>query len=133
MHILQKRVRSPSKRAVVTTHVDGDLTRRSEEHTSELQSHVNLVCRLLLEKKKKKKKISITRKGETETTTNESETRAIRHTVSDTPRDETYARTCQQPTVECCKSHTDMTTLHCVARCCGQLHFHFLSHICSID
>src|SRR5690242_21074586 len=29
-------------------------TFRSEEHTSELQSHVNLVCRLLLEKKKKK-------------------------------------------------------------------------------
>src|SRR5438477_4057065 len=28
---------------------------RSEEHTSELQSHVNLVCRLLLEKKKKSK------------------------------------------------------------------------------
>src|SRR5690242_21350787 len=27
---------------------------RSEEHTSELQSHVNLVCRLLLEKKKNK-------------------------------------------------------------------------------
>src|SRR5690242_21113975 len=27
-------------------------TDRSEEHTSELQSHVNLVCRLLLEKKK---------------------------------------------------------------------------------
>src|SRR4051794_41294252 len=29
-------------------------TRRSEEHTSELQSPVHLVCRLLLEKKKKK-------------------------------------------------------------------------------
>src|SRR5438477_9420393 len=29
--------------------------RRSEEHTSELQSHVNLVCRLLLEKKNKNK------------------------------------------------------------------------------
>src|SRR5438105_11832297 len=29
---------------------------RSEEHTSELQSRVDLVCRLLLEKKKKKKK-----------------------------------------------------------------------------
>src|SRR5437667_6082180 len=29
--------------------------RRSEEHTSELQSHHDLVCRLLLEKKKKKK------------------------------------------------------------------------------
>src|SRR5690242_21940110 len=28
------------------------VARRSEEHTSELQSHVNLVCRLLLEKKK---------------------------------------------------------------------------------
>src|SRR6266571_2202655 len=31
----------------------GSITPRSEEHTSELQSHVNLVCRLLLEKKKK--------------------------------------------------------------------------------
>src|SRR6266480_7128794 len=30
---------------------------RSEEHTSELQSHVKLVCRLLLEKKKKIKTI----------------------------------------------------------------------------
>src|SRR5438034_2345199 len=30
---------------------------RSEEHTSELQSHSDLVCRLLLEKKKKRKKI----------------------------------------------------------------------------
>src|SRR5437762_7934059 len=32
---------------------------RSEEHTSELQSPMYLVCRLLLEKKKKQKKISI--------------------------------------------------------------------------
>src|SRR5690606_39366762 len=31
------------------------MTRRSEEHTSELQSRENLVCRLLLEKKKKSK------------------------------------------------------------------------------
>src|SRR5467141_2022880 len=30
---------------------------RSEEHTSELQSHLNLVCRLLLEKKKKKRSV----------------------------------------------------------------------------
>src|SRR6267142_5003942 len=45
--------------------------RRSEEHTSELQSHVKLVCRLLLEKKKKyqintysykEKKIAINKK-----------------------------------------------------------------------
>src|SRR5690606_41593611 len=32
-------------------------TRRSEEHTSELQSRENLVCRLLLEKKKKRARI----------------------------------------------------------------------------
>src|SRR5260370_29655749 len=31
-----------------------DKRQRSEEHTSELQSHLNLVCRLLLEKKKTK-------------------------------------------------------------------------------
>src|SRR5260370_13226398 len=34
----------------------GDINERSEEHTSELQSHLNLVCRLLLEKKKNIKK-----------------------------------------------------------------------------
>src|SRR5260370_13830203 len=32
---------------------DEQVFSRSEEHTSELQSHLNLVCRLLLEKKKK--------------------------------------------------------------------------------
>src|SRR5215204_7272264 len=35
---------------------------RSEEHTSELQSHSDLVCRLLLEKKKKKNKKNKTKK-----------------------------------------------------------------------
>src|SRR5690606_40837582 len=40
-----------------------DMEARSEEHTSELQSRENLVCRLLLEKKKKKEKtIKITKK-----------------------------------------------------------------------
>src|SRR6266478_6831048 len=38
------------------------MVRRSEEHTSELQSQSNLVCRLLLEKKKKKKKKSDNKK-----------------------------------------------------------------------
>src|SRR5712664_4662899 len=38
---------------------------RSEEHTSELQSRSELVCRLLLEKKKKKKKKQKTRKKKT--------------------------------------------------------------------
>src|SRR5437773_8756897 len=33
--------------------------RRSEEHTSELQSHHDLVCRLLLEKKKKNNQLTI--------------------------------------------------------------------------
>src|SRR5260370_25850340 len=35
-------------------HIINGHVMRSEEHTSELQSHLNLVCRLLLEKKKKK-------------------------------------------------------------------------------
>src|SRR5688572_31573008 len=37
--------------------LDAGQAYRSEEHTSELQSQSNLVCRLLLEKKKKKQKI----------------------------------------------------------------------------
>src|SRR5690242_21591655 len=46
--------RSAPGEMVQTTGVDIDSASpsRSEEHTSELQSHVNLVCRLLLEKKK---------------------------------------------------------------------------------
>src|SRR5438477_9550067 len=40
---------------------------RSEEHTSELQSHVNLVCRLLLEKKKKSLVIGSTKINSTTT------------------------------------------------------------------
>src|SRR5690242_21475828 len=48
---------SCSKPGTRTT-TSGTRASRSEEHTSELQSHVNLVCRLLLEKKKKKKRQS---------------------------------------------------------------------------
>src|SRR5688572_32256517 len=40
---------------------------RSEEHTSELQSQSNLVCRLLLEKKKKQKKNNNQEKNKIET------------------------------------------------------------------
>src|SRR5712664_4957408 len=40
---------------------------RSEEHTSELQSRSDLVCRLLLEKKKKKKKKKKTKKKKKKT------------------------------------------------------------------
>src|SRR5437588_8848540 len=48
------------------------LAARSEEHTSELQSHSDLVCRLLLEKKKKKKKT--TTKDNKRTTAREDDT-----------------------------------------------------------
>src|SRR5688572_31258152 len=47
--------RLPSLRSHLRPHGRG----RSEEHTSELQSQSNLVCRLLLEKKKKMIKITI--------------------------------------------------------------------------
>src|SRR6266480_38903 len=43
---------SPRPRFTVSARIQPPQSRRSEEHTSELQSHVNLVCRLLLEKKK---------------------------------------------------------------------------------
>src|SRR5438034_7667626 len=42
--------------AKVFYYTNGNSLMRSEEHTSELQSHSDLVCRLLLEKKKKEKK-----------------------------------------------------------------------------
>src|SRR5687768_17654251 len=41
--------------AAHSPHGQGSILMRSEEHTSELQSRLHLVCRLLLEKKKKKK------------------------------------------------------------------------------
>src|SRR3989454_4032916 len=44
------------------------LSDRSEEHTSELQSPCNLVCRLLLEKKKKKTRNSLSESIRTTTT-----------------------------------------------------------------
>src|SRR5256885_10022057 len=60
---LQGSYRNMNKLAEKITPVMNDqemqqmLADRSEEHTSELQSPCNLVCRLLLEKKKKKKTI----------------------------------------------------------------------------
>src|SRR5207249_11519606 len=46
-------IASPSFPAHSTLHHEGIEHARSEEHTSELQSRFDLVCRLLLEKKKK--------------------------------------------------------------------------------
>src|SRR5690242_21432517 len=67
-HALAPVAELPVLEVVSATHLVVDLTlalgevvydylARSEEHTSELQSHVNLVCRLLLEKKKEDKVI----------------------------------------------------------------------------
>src|SRR5438105_6138328 len=49
-----KRTGFPTKQPTVAI-MSGHGSARSEEHTSELQSRVDLVCRLLLEKKKKNK------------------------------------------------------------------------------
>src|SRR5436309_12424961 len=78
--------RSPQRRRRLARVEDDDLSARglneprclggdarSEEHTSELQSRENLVCRLLLEKKKKKKQKQIKQKNiETNKTPHES-------------------------------------------------------------
>src|SRR2546422_1763522 len=55
-HVERVRDDDDDRRRAVLLDLPGDLL-RSEEHTSELQSRLHLVCRLLLEKKKK---ISIT-------------------------------------------------------------------------
>ena len=57
--VVGKCVSESSERTIYTIQTDRDVhvmmdEPRSEEHTSELQSLTNLVCRLLLEKKKKK-------------------------------------------------------------------------------
>src|SRR5467141_1323535 len=60
LQLLSHAVMTEHARAVLWGEARPDA--RSEEHTSELQSHLNLVCRLLLEKKKKKNKHNISYK-----------------------------------------------------------------------
>src|SRR5256885_11862100 len=57
--------RAGGVRSVLVKGLHGGALRedRSEEHTSELQSPCNLVCRLLLEKKKKKKRLALDTSG----------------------------------------------------------------------
>src|SRR5690349_22075733 len=57
MKVLDERV------TLVSDPQDPDAPSRSEEHTSELQSRRDLVCRLLLEKKKKEQSPHISRRG----------------------------------------------------------------------
>src|SRR5438105_15473651 len=52
---------SPDGKTLAAGDQKGKVKLRSEEHTSELQSRVDLVCRLLLEKKKKQIEREITR------------------------------------------------------------------------
>src|SRR2546430_8372731 len=58
--VLKAQKRRPAMKKTSTVRVNGNMIfkghKRSEEHTSELQSQSNLVCRLLLEKKKRKTK-----------------------------------------------------------------------------
>src|SRR2546422_2925799 len=60
-------VRSASR--APTTFISKPFRRRSEEHTSELQSRLHLVCRLLLEKKKKKQSTAQVHAIQSQTTT----------------------------------------------------------------
>src|SRR2546427_9392518 len=69
-----ERIRAPLSQRTIGRHADARVAgpgqrhaHRSEEHTSELQSQSNLVCRLLLEKKKKTKRHE-TLKNSTQTT-----------------------------------------------------------------
>src|SRR5438034_8624492 len=57
-HIARRRLTSPAQTDPSARGASSQpqVCSRSEEHTSELQSHSDLVCRLLLEKKKKQKK-----------------------------------------------------------------------------
>src|SRR2546429_3066753 len=53
--LFRSRIHAPPPAVDLRDHVSADdRDIRSEEHTSELQSRLHLVCRLLLEKKKKK-------------------------------------------------------------------------------
>src|SRR2546429_4082160 len=56
----QKKRALPGVLVVAVAHLGAQRLLRSEEHTSELQSRLHLVCRLLLEKKKKIKNKTIT-------------------------------------------------------------------------
>src|SRR5437588_9690944 len=59
--LFRSRIREYQRRRASSSQLPQDFPKprptRSEEHTSELQSHSDLVCRLLLEKKKKKQHI----------------------------------------------------------------------------
>src|SRR2546422_4596800 len=62
-HDAEKQQRGAETRRPVEPEVLQMWQMRSEEHTSELQSRLHLVCRLLLEKKKKTRR-SVTRTGQ---------------------------------------------------------------------
>src|SRR2546430_8300300 len=78
---------------------------RSEEHTSELQSQSNLVCRLLLEKKKKTKKRDVKKHTIAYPTGFTAETSQDAHPVRGAPKQ------CEVLTLSCRSSLTDDPTV----------------------
>ena len=68
VHVLSSTQHPSEVQAVVAHNLNIPSHGRSEEHTSELQSRSDLVCRLLLEKKKKKKKKKQKKKKKKDTT-----------------------------------------------------------------
>src|SRR5256885_1524363 len=99
---------------------------RSEEHTSELQSPCNLVCRLLLEKKKKR---NIQKLNETPTTHHNLCKYSHRKRASVTPSN-TYRGACSLRAV----SHICLPrTSSCSATCCvcGCRHIFCVFSLCS--
>src|SRR5438034_4280103 len=80
---------SQTRNVVPSPGADAKSTRppwRSEEHTSELQSHSDLVCRLLLEKKKKKNKKKINRSNKRNTDSKTISMAQSDEAHNDTPR-----------------------------------------------
>src|SRR5690554_7781972 len=57
INTVKRKIKATKARLTTLQKIKASFVKRSEEHTSELQSRPHLVCRLLLEKKKKKIKI----------------------------------------------------------------------------
>src|SRR5690348_17584444 len=80
LHLRQQPTNNPQNRLSQRPPLaEGASNARSEEHTSELQSPVHLVCRLLLEKKKKKKTKHINNKTTKKQKTNNYNTNMHRY------------------------------------------------------
>src|SRR4029434_9444647 len=78
---------------VATSHTHTHFLARSEEHTSELQSHLNLVCRLLLEKKTQATPEPHTHIAHTSSTTNHTQLQPQLSRHTEPSADQTHTNT----------------------------------------